>query len=103
MVKHTIIMVTTDLSYIIASLGNVYDLVSSIIAYSLNYSEVNAWMNYVHNEYIALALAIIIFQLMITVIYVTSRYFKQLHVMNITLGLMKFIIVTLSWLGITIP
>ncbi len=70
--------------YIFSLILNVMDMLSSVISFHLGYTELNAYMGYVHNPWIACMLAIMTYQALMTVLYIVSlRYEKAKIIMTV--------------------
>jgi len=78
--------------YVFSTLTNFADLLSSYLAFIHGFTELNGFMNYVHNSYLACALSIVVFQLLISVVYYVSRYYANVSVINAVFGIAKIIV-----------
>jgi hypothetical protein len=78
--------------YVFSTFTNLMDLLSSYLAFMRGYIELNGFMAYVHNSYIACLLSVMVFQLLITVIYYVSRFYGKLSIINVVLGIAKVMV-----------
>ena len=78
--------------YVFSTVSNFADLLSSYLAFLRGFTELNGFMGYVHNSYLACALSIIAFQVLITVVYYVSRFYGRLSVINVVFGIAKVIV-----------
>ena len=78
--------------YVFSTFTNFADLLSSYLAFLRGFTELNGFMPITHNSYIACALSIAVFQLLITVIYYVSRFYGRLSVINVVLGIAKVMV-----------
>jgi hypothetical protein len=80
--------------YVFSTFTNFADLLSSYLAFMRGFVELNGFMAYVHNSYIACALSIVVFQLLISVVYYVSRYYANVSIINVVLSIAKIIVTT---------
>jgi hypothetical protein len=78
--------------YVFSTVSNFADMISSFTAFMRGYVELNGFMGYVHNSYLACALSIIAFQVLISVVYYVSRYYDRLSIINVVLSIAKVIV-----------
>jgi len=78
--------------YVFTSFTNFADLLSSYLAFMHGYVELNGFMGYVHNSYLACLLSVMVFQLLISVVYYIARYYNNVNVINVIFGIAKVIV-----------
>jgi len=79
-------------TYVFSTVTNFADLLSSYLAFMRGFVELNGFMAYVHNSYIACLLSVVVFQLLISVVYFIARYYNRLSIINAVLGIAKVIV-----------
>ena len=60
--------------FLISTILNLMDLVTSIIAFKLGFVELNKWMAMFHNSYVSATVAVVLFELTLLGWYVLSKY-----------------------------
>ena len=78
--------------YVFSTITNFADLLSSYLAFLRGFIELNGFMGMVHNSYLACLLAVIAFQVLITVVYFMARFYDRLSIINVVLGVAKVIV-----------
>jgi hypothetical protein len=78
--------------YVFSTVTNLMDMLSSFIAFGYGYVELNGFMPITHNSYLACSLSVMVFQLLITVIYYVSRFYNNVSVINVVLGIAKVMV-----------
>jgi len=78
--------------YVFSTVSNLMDMVSSFVAFSYGYVELNGFMGMVHNSYLACVLSIIAFQALITVVYFMARFYGNVSIINVVLGIAKIMV-----------
>jgi uncharacterized membrane protein len=78
--------------YVFSTVTNFADLLSSYLAFMHGFVELNGFMSITHNSYIACALSIVVFQLLITAVYYVSRYYANVSIINVVLGIAKVMV-----------
>ena len=78
--------------YVFTTFTNFADLLSSYLAFLRGFTELNGFMVYVHNSYLACLLSVMVFQLLISVVYFIARYYANVNVINVVLGIAKVMI-----------
>jgi hypothetical protein len=74
---------------VIATIMNIADAVTSLIAFSVGFSETNGFMGIVHNSVIAMALAVLVFQAITLIAFAISMKYKPVCAFTLTWGLIK--------------
>jgi len=75
--------------FLISTILNILDLVTSFIAFRLGFVELNKWMTMFHNNYLSATMAVILFEVILVVWYVLSRYIDQAKYGMLVFGLTK--------------
>ena len=78
--------------YVFTSFTNFADLLSSYLAFMHGFTELNGFMNYVHNSYLACLLSVMVFQLLISVVYFIARFYNNVSVINVIFGIAKVMV-----------
>jgi len=78
--------------YVFTSFTNLMDLLSSYLAFSYGYVELNGFMPITHNSYLACLLSVMVFQLLISVVYYVSRFYGNVSIINVVLGIAKIVV-----------
>ena len=78
--------------YVFSTVSNLMDMISSFVAFSYGFTELNGFMSITHNSYLACALSIIAFQALITIVYFMARFYDRLSIINVVLGIAKIIV-----------
>jgi hypothetical protein len=65
------------------------DLVTSFIAFRLGFVELNKWMTMFHNSYVSATVAVVLFEVILVVWYILSRYIDQAKYGMLVFGLTK--------------
>jgi len=78
--------------YVFSSVSNLMDLLSSYLAFLHGYVELNGFMGMVHNSYLACLLSVMVFQLLISVVYYVSRFYGNVSIINVVLGIAKVMV-----------
>ena len=75
--------------FLITTILNILDLVTSIIAFKLGFTELNKWMVIFHNSYVSATVAVVLFEVILVVWYILSRYIDQAKYGMLVFGLTK--------------
>ena len=78
--------------YVFSTVSNAMDMLSSFIAFGYGYVELNGFMAYVHNSYLSCLLSVMVFQLLISVVYFIARYYANVSIINVVLGIAKVMV-----------
>jgi len=78
--------------YVFTTFTNFADLLSSYLAFMRGYVELNGFMPITHNSYLACALSIVVFQLLISVVYFIARFHNNVSIINVVLGIAKIVV-----------
>jgi hypothetical protein len=78
--------------YVFSTVSNAMDMLSSFLAFMHGYVELNGFMGYVHNSYLACLLSVMVFQLLISVVYFIARYYNNVSVINVIFGIAKVMV-----------
>jgi hypothetical protein len=79
-------------TYVFSTIANFADMISSFTAFMHGYVELNGFMAYVHNSYLACLLSVVVFQLLISVVYYVSRFYGRLSIINAVFGIAKIVV-----------
>ena len=75
--------------FIFSSFLNLMDLLTSILDFRLGYVELNKWMVIFHNSYLSATMSVLLFELILAVWYILSRYIDHAKYGMIAFGLTK--------------
>jgi hypothetical protein len=75
--------------YAVATVLNALDLATSYVAFSMGLVELNAWASIFHSSYIACLAAVLLYQLITTLLYYITTKHRLLSPMFITWSLIK--------------
>ena len=75
--------------FLISTILNLMDLVTSILDFRLRYVELNKWMTMFHNSYVSATVAVVLFETILVVWYILSRYIDQAKYGMLVFGLTK--------------
>jgi hypothetical protein len=75
--------------FLFSTILNLMDLVTSIIAFKLGFVELNKWMAMFHNSYVSATVAVVLFEVILVVWYILSRYIDQAKYGMLVFGLTK--------------
>jgi len=75
--------------FIVSSILNLIDLITSFIDFSMGYTELNHWMLVYHDKYLSALMSVIVFEIMLTVWYMVSRKYEIVRYGMIAWGLTK--------------
>ena len=78
--------------YVFSTVSNAMDMLSSFIAFGYGFTELNGFMPITHNSYLACLLSVMVFQLLISVVYFIARYYNNVSVINVVLGIAKVMV-----------
>jgi hypothetical protein len=81
--------------YVVATVLNALDLATSYVAFGMGLVELNAWTSIFHSSYIACLAAVILYQLITTLLYYLTTKYRLLSPMFITWSLIK--IYAIAW------
>jgi len=75
--------------FLISTILNILDLVTSFATFKLGFVELNRWMTMFHNSYVSATVAVVLFELILVAWYVLSRYVNQAKYGMLAWGLTK--------------
>ncbi len=75
--------------FLISTIFNIPDLVTSIIAFKLGFVELNKWMTIFHNSYLSATMAVVLFEVILVVWYIIARKYENAKYGMIAFGLTK--------------
>jgi len=75
--------------FLFSTILNLMDLVTSFIAFRLGFVELNKWMTMFHNSYLSATMAVVLFEVILVVWYILSRYIDQAKYGMLVFGLTK--------------
>jgi len=75
--------------FLISTILNILDLLTSIIAFKLGFTELNKWMAMFHNSYVSATVAVVLFELILLGWYVLSKYVDHAKYGMLVFGLTK--------------
>ena len=81
--------------YVVATVLNMLDLVTSYVAFSMGLVELNAWTSIFHSSYLACLASVLLYQLITTLLYYVTTKYRLLSPMFITWSLSK--IYAVAW------
>ena len=75
--------------FLISTILSLMDLVTSFVAFRLGFVELNKWMTIFHNSYVSATVAVVLFEVILVVWYILSRYIDQAKYGMLVFGLTK--------------
>ena len=75
--------------FLISTILNLMDLVTSIIAFKLGFVELNRWMTIFHNSYVSATVAVVLFELSLMAWYALSKIYDNAKYGMLAWGLTK--------------
>ena len=75
--------------FLISTILNILDLLTSILDFRLGYVELNKWMTMFHNSYVSATVAVVLFELIQLGWYVLSKYVNHAKYGMLVFGLTK--------------
>ncbi len=75
--------------FLISTILNILDLLTSILDFRLGYVELNKWMTLINNSYLSATMAVVLFEVILVVWYILSRYIDQAKYGMLVFGLTK--------------
>jgi len=75
--------------FLFSTILNILDLVTSIVAFRLGFIELNKWMTLFNNSYLSATMAVVLFEVILVVWYILSRYIDQAKYGMLVFGLTK--------------
>jgi len=75
--------------FLISTILNILDLLTSILDFRLGYVELNKWMALFNNSYLSATMAVVLFEVILVVWYILSRYIDQAKYGMLVFGLTK--------------
>jgi len=75
--------------FLISTILNLMDLVTSFVAFRLGFVELNKWMTMFHNSYVSATVAVVLFELTLLGWYVLSKYVNHAKYGMLAWGLTK--------------
>jgi hypothetical protein len=75
--------------FLISTILNILDLLTSILDFRLGYVELNKWMAMFHNSYVSATVAVILFELGLVAWYAFSKIYDNAKYGMLVFGLTK--------------
>ena len=75
--------------FLFSTILNILDLLTSILDFRLGYVELNKWMTLFNNSYLSATMAVVLFETILVVWYILSRYIDQAKYGMLVFGLTK--------------
>ena len=75
--------------FLISTILNILDLLTSILDFRLGYVELNKWMALFNNSYLSATMAVVLFEVILVLWYILSRYIDQAKYGMLVFGLTK--------------
>ena len=75
--------------FLISTILNLMDLVTSFIAFRLDFVELNKWMTIFHNSYVSATVAVVLFELSLVAWYAFSKIYDNAKYGMLAWGLTK--------------
>jgi len=75
--------------FLISTILNILDLVTSFIAFRLGFVELNKWMTMFHNSYVSATVAVVLFEVILVLWYIIARKYENAKYGMIAFGLTK--------------
>jgi len=63
--------------FLISTILNILDLVTSFVAFRLGFVELNKWMAMFHNSYLSATMAVVLFELSLVAWYALSKIYDN--------------------------
>jgi len=75
--------------FLISTILNILDLLTSILDFRLGYVELNKWMTLFNNSYLSATMAVVLFEVILVVWYIIARKYENAKYGMIAFGLTK--------------
>jgi len=75
--------------FLISTILNILDLLTSILDFRLGYVELNKWMTMFHNSYLSATMAVVLFELILAVWYIITWKYENAKYGMLAFGLTK--------------
>jgi hypothetical protein len=75
--------------FLISTILNLMDLVTSILDFRLGYVELNKWMTLFNNSYLSATMAVVLFEVILVVWYIIARKYENAKYGMLAWGLTK--------------
>jgi len=75
--------------FLISTILNILDLLTSILDFQLGYVELNKWMTLFNNSYLSATMAVVLFEVILVVWYIIARKYENAKYGMIAFGLTK--------------
>jgi len=75
--------------FLISTILNLMDLVTSTLDFRLGYVELNKWMTLFNNSYLSATMAVVLFEVILVVWYIIARKYENAKYGMIAFGLTK--------------
>ncbi len=75
--------------FLISTILNILDLLTSILDFRLGYVELNKWMDMFHNSYLSATMAVVLFELSLVAWYALSKIYDNAKYGMLAWGLTK--------------
>ena len=75
--------------FLISTILNILDLLTSILDFRLGYVELNKWMTLFNNSYLSATMAVVLFEIILVLWYIIARKYENAKYGMIAFGLTK--------------
>jgi len=75
--------------FLISTILNILDLLTSILDFQLGYVELNKWMTLFNNSYLSATMAVVLFEIILVLWYIIARKYENAKYGMIAFGLTK--------------
>ena len=75
--------------FLISTILNILDLLTSILDFQLGYVELNKWMTLFNNSYLSATMAVVLFEVILVLWYIIARKYENAKYGMIAFGLTK--------------
>jgi NADH:ubiquinone oxidoreductase subunit 3 (subunit A) len=75
--------------FLISTILNILDLLTSILDFRLGYVELNKWMTLFNNSYLSATMAVVLFEVILVLWYIIARKYENAKYGMIAFGLTK--------------
>jgi len=75
--------------FLISTILNILDLLTSILDFRLGYVELNKWMTLFNNSYLSATMAVVLFEVILVVWYIIARKYENAKYGMLVFGLTK--------------
>ncbi len=75
--------------FLISTILNILDLLTSILDFRLGYVELNKWMTLINNSYLSATMAVVLFEVILVVWYIIAWKYENAKYGMLMFGLTK--------------